>query len=104
MSKGKDIAIDEKQKITKLLTEEMPTLEKSKSSDEIKKAIENTTKLRTQSKEKGFKNVLFRDKRKLKHVKVNQPLLISAHIFEKAGTKRVKRIKWWSMLCELESV
>ena len=69
----------------------------------IKKAVQNMTKLRTQSIEKGFKNLLSQDKHKPKQVSLKQPLLTSTQIFEKAEIKGVKNKKC-EMLCELEFV
>ena len=55
----------------------------------IKKAFEDITKLRTWSKEKGFKNLFPWYEYKLKWVITKQPLLI----FEKAGIEGVKKTK-----------
>ena len=60
MGTEKDLTTAEKHSITKLLNEEMSTLEISKELCRdhwtIKKAVENITKLRTWRKGKGFKN------------------------------------------------
>ena len=101
MGKRKDLTTAEKQK-TKLLSEEISTLKISKELCRdywlIKKAVENITKLRTQSKGKGW------DECKLKWVITKQPLLTSAQIFEKAGIEGVKKDKMSKILCELWSV
>ena len=61
MGQGKDLTTVKKQKITRLLSEGMSTLETSKKLCRdhwtIKKAVENITKLRTQSKGKGFEEL-----------------------------------------------
>ena len=62
MGKGKDLRTAETQKIT-LLSEGMSTLEIL---NRALKVVENITKLRTQSKGKGFKNLLAQDECKLK--------------------------------------
>ena len=70
MSKGKVLTTAEKQKITNLLNEGMFSLKISKklSRDHqmIETFVENITKLRTQNKQKGFKNLLLQNKPKLK--------------------------------------
>ena len=62
MCRWKDLITAKKPKITKLLNEEMFTLEISKELRRdhrtIKKVVENLTKLRTRSKGKGFKNLV----------------------------------------------
>ena len=68
----------------------------------IKKAVENIIKLRTQSKGKGFKNLLLRDEWKLKWVIAKQPFLINAQIFEKAKIKGVEKNKKSRIFCDLE--
>ena len=65
----------------------MFTLEKSKElckDHRTMKVVENINKLKTRSKEKGFKNLLPQHERKLKLVIVNQPLLTSPQIFVSA--------------------
>ena len=62
MGKRKDLITIEKQKINKLMSEGMSTLKISKKicrdHQNIKAAVENITKLRTQNKGKSFKNLL----------------------------------------------
>ena len=94
MGNGKDLTTAKKQKITKLFTEGMSTLEISKelSRDHrmIKKAIKNITKLRTQSKGKRFKNIPPLDEYKLKQITEKQSILTRAQVTEKAGIEGVK--------------
>ena len=70
IDKRKDLITIEKQKITKLHSKEMSTLEISKelcwNHQMIKKAVENITKLRTWSKGIDFRNLLPQDEHKLK--------------------------------------
>ena len=67
----------------------------------IKKSVKNITKLRTQSKGKGFKNLLHQDESKLKWIIVKQSLLTIAQIFEKARieskTKDVEYFINWEL-------
>ena len=70
----------------------------------IKKAVEKITKLKTWSKEKGFKNLLPWEESKLKQVQVKEPLLTGTQIFEKSGIKGVKKDKRSRILWELRSV
>ena len=60
------------------------------------------TKLRSQSKRKGFKNLLPEDE--LKQFIVKQPSLTRAQSFGKAGIERVKKDKRCKILYELGSL
>ena len=97
MSETKELTIVEKQKIAKLFSEGMSTLEISKKlcwdNWMIKKAAENITELWIQSKGKGFKNLPPRDERKLKRIGAKQPLLTSEQIFEEARIEGIKKVK-----------
>ena len=108
MGKGKDLTTSEKQKITKLLIEGMSSLEISKElcrdHQTIKTAVENITKLKTWTKEKGFKNLLPQDECKQKQVIVKQPFLTCAQIFEKIGIEGLKKDKKYRIPWELGSV
>ena len=61
-------------------------------------------KFRTQSKGKGFKNLLSQDKCKLKWSVVKQLFLTNIQIFEKAGNERVKKEKRCKILYEMGSL
>ena len=62
------------------------------------------TKLRHRSKEKGFKNLLLYDERKLKPLRAEKKTLLTcAQIFEKVAIMGVKKDKRWRILCELGS-
>ena len=96
MGKGNYLITVEKQKNkknkTKLLSEEISTLERSKEffrdHRTIKKAVENFN----------------RDEHKLKLVFVKQQLLTSTQIFEKAEIESVKKDKRYIILSEMGSV
>ena len=70
MGKGKDLTTAEKQKITKLFSERMSTYDISKElwrdHQMIKNGVANITKLRTQSKRKGFQDLFTKDEHKIK--------------------------------------
>ena len=85
MCKRKDLTTAEKQKVRRFLSEGISTLDISNKlwwdHQMIKKVVENISKLRTQSKGKGFKNLLLWDEWKLIWFIGKQPLLTSAQIF-----------------------
>ena len=93
MDNRKDLTTTAKQKITKLVSGKMSTLEISreicKYPRTTKSAVENITKLKTRNQEKGCKNLISQDEHQLKWVLAKQLLLTCANIFEKAEIFRV---------------
>ena len=87
-----------------LLSEGMFTLKISKElcrdRRTIKKAVKKIIKFRIRIKGKGFKNLLPRDKRKLKRVLTKCLLLTSAQIFKDPGIVGVKKNKKCRILSE----
>ena len=67
----------------------------------LRRVLKKITILKTQSKEKSFKNLVPQDDYKLKQVTVKQSLLTNAQVFEKSGIERVKKDKRCRILCEL---
>ena len=70
----------------------------------IKKVVRNITNLKTQSKGKGFKNLLPQDECKLKQVLAKQPFLTSTQIFKKSGIEGIEKDKRCRIFCDLGSV
>ena len=106
MGKAKDITELERQKITKLLGDDVPSLEIVKQLDHrtIKKMLTNITQTRKKRSGKGFKNTSPRDMRALKRIISKNPLRSSQQVFEMAGIDGVKRDKRCRILHQISSV
>ena len=61
----------------------------------IKKAIKNITKLKTQSKGKGFKNLFPQDECKVKQIIAKQPAFRSLKRLELRESKKIKDIEYF---------